>query len=402
MAYGYKRPKDGVHKVAQGDTIESIASQYGFFDWEKIWNDGGNATLKESRPNPNMLVPGDEVVIPELEQKEESRAVDSWHEFHVKRTKRFLRLKLQNSDGSAIADRPYKIDPGARFNGTWAQKNQTTDADGKIEEEIPHNMREADLVLEEDHLRVKLLIGQLLPLPTQPPVEAPDLAGSLEGAASGLLDSAKGIASGGAGGLLDAAKGAAGGLTGGLGGGGGGGLGGSIGSGGASGGGGLSGGLSGIGKAAGSAAGGFKDAAAGIGKQALQSAAAAIGGAVGAVGDALKGMLPSDTDPNIFAAAQRLKSMGFKPGEPKDNKRTPAFSAALMQFQTWCKEQGQLDSGAGGPLGSLTAPGGIMGGGGGPLGEIATAVAGPMMAAVGLTGKLDEETIEALKKTHGC
>lgn len=402
MAYGYKRPKSGVHKVALGDTIESIASQYGFADWEKVWNDAGNAKLKEARPNPRMLVPGDEVVIPEPEQKEESRAVDSWHEFHVKRTKRFLRLKLQNSDGSAIANRPYKIDPGSRFSGTWTQKNQTTDADGKIEEEIPHNMREADLVLEQDHLRVKLLIGQLLPLPTQPPVAAPDIAGQLGDIAGGLAESAKGIVSGGLGGLAGAAKGAAGGLAGSLGGGGGGGLGGSIGTGGASGGGGLSGGLSGVGKAVGGAAGNLKDAAAGLGKQALQSAAAAIGGAVGAVGNVLKGALPSDTDPNIYAAAQRLKSMGFKPGEPKDNRRTAEFSAALMQFQTWCKEKGQLDSGAGGPLGSLTDPGGIMGGGGGALGEIATAVAGPMLAAVGLTGKLDEATIEALKKTHGC
>jgi hypothetical protein len=94
--------------------------------------------------------------------------------------------------------------------------------------------------------------------------------------------------------------------------------------------------------------------------------------------------------------------MGFKPGDTKPNKRTAEFSSALMEFQTWCKKQGQLADSAGGPLGSLTSPGGALGGGGGPLGQIAGAVAGPMLAAVGLTGQLDEETIQALKKTHGC
>ncbi len=404
MAYGARRrPKNGIHKVAAGETVSSIAASYGFTDWEaKVWNAAENAQLKEKRINPNTLLPGDEVFIPELEQKQEGRPVDAWHQFHVKRNKRFLRVKLQNADDTAIANRPYTIEPEPTFRGVFVQKNQTTSAEGMVEEEIPHTLTKATLVLPEDNLRVKLQVGFLQPLPASEPVEGPslDVGGALSGAADALrggLGSLGDIASGAGGDLMGAAKGAAGAA---------GSLGGGFSAGGNGGGLSMSGG-GGMDGAAGAAAGlggeasGIAKAAA---KKSLGSASAMVGAAAGAISDALglDALGGDEKDPNIYPSAQRLHSMGFKPGEPKDNKRTAQFSAAVMEFQTWCKKQGNLASGAGGPLGSLTSPGGMLGGGGGPLGEIAGAVAGPMLAAVGLTGQLDKETIEALKKVHGC
>lgn len=399
MSYGAKRrPKDGIHKVVAGDTVSSVAAFYGFTEWEsKVWDAAENAQLKEQRINPNTLLPGDEVFIPELEQKQEARPVDDWHQFHVKRNKRTLRLKLQNADDTAIANRPYTIEPDASFRGTFVQKNQTTSPEGVIEEEIPHTLTKATLTLPDDNLTVKLQIGFLRPLPASEPVEGPalDIGGALEGAKgalSGGLGSLGEVASGAAGGLAGAAGGAAGSLSGGFSAGGGG-SGGSV-----------SGGLGGAAGAAGGAGGEASGVAQAAAKKALGTATAMVGAAAGAISDALglDALGGDEEDPNIYPSAQRLHSMGFKPGQPKDNKRTSQFSAALMEFQTWCKKQGNLASGAGGPLGSLTSPGGMLGGGGGPLGEIAGAVAGPMLAAVGLTGQLDEETIEALKKVHGC
>jgi len=155
-------------------------------------------------------------------------------------------------------------------------------------------------------------------------------------------------------------------------------------------------------RAVGDIAGQAQAAGAGM-KKLLASAStvanSAVKAAAGALGEAA---FPNEFDPNIYPAAQRLRSMGFEAGEPKDNRRTPQFTAALMEFQTWCKEQGNLANSAGGPLGDLTSPGGMLGGGSGPLGDVAKAVAGPLLAAVGLTAQLDEPTIDALKKTHGC
>lgn len=400
MGYGAKkRPKNGIHRVEPGDTVSSISTFYGITEWEdRVWNAPENAKLKEARPNPNELMPGDEVYIPELEEKQESRPTDAWHDFHVVRNKRFLRLRLQNADGSAIAERPYTLEPDPTFRGVFVQQGQATDADGRIEEEIPHTLTHATLVLPDDNLRVRLQIGFLQPLPSTEPVKAPsmDVGGALAGAATAAAGSLGGIASGAAGSLAGAAKGAVSGaaggaLSGGL----------SVGGGGAS----LSagGGIGGAAEAAGGLAGQAKAIGAGAAKNVLASANAMVGGAAKAVAGALGlDSLGNETDPNIYPAAQRLHSMGFKPGEPRNNKRTAQFSAALMEFQTWCKKQGQLADSAGGPLGSLTSPGGALGGGGGPLGAIAGAVAGPMLAAVGLTGQLDESTIDALNKTHGC
>ncbi|MFO0839824.1 MAG: hypothetical protein U1D55_15035 [Phycisphaerae bacterium] len=399
MSYGaLKRPKDGIHKSVEGDTISSIGALYGFTDWEnKLWNAGENSQLKTERVNPNTLVPGDQVTIPEKEQKTEPRPTDDWHDFHVVRNKRFLRLKLQTEDGKPMANRPYKIEARPTFRGTFVQQGAATTAEGVIEEEIPHTLLEADLVLPEDNLRCHLQIGYLRPLPMTDPIKSPEL--NVGGAASGVLDAVKG----GAGGLLDAAKGAAGGLmgsaTGAFSGAASGGFSASTSGGGMS----AGGGLSGAANAAGGLAGAAKGAAGGLAKAALASASGVAGAAVKAVAGIFgDGAFPSDTDPNVYPSAQRLNSMGFDPGEPKNNKKTPQFNAAVMAFQAWCKEQGSMPPDAGGPLGGLTSPGGLLSGGAGPLGDIAGAVIGPVLAGVGLTGQLDQPTIDAIKKMHGC
>ncbi|MBI4717087.1 MAG: LysM peptidoglycan-binding domain-containing protein [Planctomycetes bacterium] len=411
MPYGaLKRPKDGVHRVTAGETISSIAATYGFTDWEaKLWNAAENAKLKEQRLNPNTLAPGDEVSIPDLTPKDESRPTDAWHDFHVVRNKRFLRLKLQDENGEPIANKAYEIRPVQTFRGTFVQQGQTTDAEGKIEEEIPHTLFEAELVLPDTNIRTHLKIGFLQPLPmgekvkATPSLSAEGLLDAAKGAAGSLLGAAQGAAGGLAGAAMGAASSAAGSLSGGLSGG----IGGSAGaSGGGAGGGiggGFSGGLSGVAGAAGGLMASAKGAA-GVLMKAAAGAASSMAGVAGkAVGNLLgEASFGNDTDTNIYPAAQRLVSLGYDAGEPRDNRRTAQFSAALMAFQTWCKDKGSMSSDAGGPLGGLTSPGGMLGGGGGLAGALAGAVAGPMLAAVGLTGQLDEETINALKKTHGC
>jgi hypothetical protein len=55
------------HKIKQGETLSSIADQYGFLSYKTLYNDPQNAALRSKRPNLDILFPGDEIYIPEFE-----------------------------------------------------------------------------------------------------------------------------------------------------------------------------------------------------------------------------------------------------------------------------------------------------------------------------------------------
>src|SRR5438552_2032144 len=57
------------HTVKAGETLSSIAQQNGFRDWNTIYNASENAAFRKKRPNPNLIVPGDIVMIPDKKSK---------------------------------------------------------------------------------------------------------------------------------------------------------------------------------------------------------------------------------------------------------------------------------------------------------------------------------------------
>lgn len=81
------------HIVQAGDCIDSIAVRFGFFP-DTLWKHGDNAELKEKRKDPNVLAPGDIVVIPDKRVKEESGATEQHHKFKRKGVPAKLRMKL--------------------------------------------------------------------------------------------------------------------------------------------------------------------------------------------------------------------------------------------------------------------------------------------------------------------
>ncbi len=79
------------HKVAQGERLATIAGQYGFACWQTIWNFKGNQELKDLREDPNVLFPGDEVVIP-TKLKRDAEVPGGTATYVVKRGKEVLRV----------------------------------------------------------------------------------------------------------------------------------------------------------------------------------------------------------------------------------------------------------------------------------------------------------------------
>jgi hypothetical protein len=128
--------------VVQGDCIYSIAKQYGFA-WKVLWNLADNAGLKQTRKDPNVLLVGDVVMVPEKQQKEMSCATDAKHTFQLNDTPARLALQMLDRNHKPRKGLPYSVSiDGAVHSGT-------TDGEGKINEPMPADAKKASLVLQD-------------------------------------------------------------------------------------------------------------------------------------------------------------------------------------------------------------------------------------------------------------
>jgi hypothetical protein len=132
------------YTVQQGDHLSSIAKDNGFTDYTIIWNHPNNADLKNKRKNPNILLPGDEIFIPDMEEKQESGATDKKHTFKVDKTTLKLRLVLEDIYEKPIAGAQCAL----LIDGQVYQL--TTDSNGKLEQEIPLDAKEGVLTIRGD------------------------------------------------------------------------------------------------------------------------------------------------------------------------------------------------------------------------------------------------------------
>src|SRR5438105_358348 len=95
------------HTVQSGDCISSIANEHGFFP-DTVWNDSANAALREKRKNPNVLAPGDTVVIPDKREKTEARDSGQEYRFRKRGVPAKFRLRLL-AEGKPIANAPFTL-----------------------------------------------------------------------------------------------------------------------------------------------------------------------------------------------------------------------------------------------------------------------------------------------------
>jgi len=151
------------YKVKEGDCISSIAAKYGLFP-DTIWDDPANQQLKDERKDPNVLKPGDVLVVPDKRLKEESGGTEQRHKFRKKAGTTMLRMQLLDDEGPR-ANLAYTVEIDGHF------VSGTTDADGKLEHAIPSSARRGNLLVEgEDPL--PLALGELDPVNTLSGVQA--------------------------------------------------------------------------------------------------------------------------------------------------------------------------------------------------------------------------------------
>src|SRR5436190_14937281 len=97
------------HIVQQGDCLASIAKQYGFADWNTIYNDGLNAAFRKLRPDPHVLLPGDRLYIPDKNLKSESCQTGMVHRFKLLRKQTRLRIVVRDIDGTPLGGKKYNL-----------------------------------------------------------------------------------------------------------------------------------------------------------------------------------------------------------------------------------------------------------------------------------------------------
>lgn len=127
-------------KAISGECISSIARDAGHF-WQTLWDHASNAKLKQRRRDPNVLLPGDAVWVPDRRPKEETGNTDAHHKFKRKGEPARVRIRLTRN-GRPIANAPYRL---------WIDAEEspgTTDGDGMVTLPARGNARSGKLIVQ--------------------------------------------------------------------------------------------------------------------------------------------------------------------------------------------------------------------------------------------------------------
>jgi hypothetical protein len=157
--------------VRGGDSMMSIAFDHGVF-YETLWNHSANAALKQKRKNPNVLMPGDVVHVPDKVIKEVSAAQKKRHKFKLKGVPAKLNLRIleesePNASGGSQEDMPRKNVPFNLYVDEVLLTEGNTDADGWVKCAVAPNARTGRLVLEpgtDKETSLVLSFGHLNPI----------------------------------------------------------------------------------------------------------------------------------------------------------------------------------------------------------------------------------------------
>jgi Putative peptidoglycan binding domain len=150
------------HVVKQGEHLSQIAELYGFRDYRTVWNDPANAQLRANRANPNVLMPGDVVHVPDRLRKQESVSTDHTHRFTLSGRRLMLRLALRDFGNEPLANAKCVITIAG------VAKELNTNAKGHVEMPIAADVTEATVAFDDPSLpfdlSVPIRVGYLDPV----------------------------------------------------------------------------------------------------------------------------------------------------------------------------------------------------------------------------------------------
>jgi hypothetical protein len=97
------------HTVAQGEWMAQIAANYGFADPSPILQHGDNADLVKKRPQQQLLLPNDQVFVPDPAVKKVDCPTGQAYRFKVQVPKTKVQIVVHDEDGEPIKSKPFKL-----------------------------------------------------------------------------------------------------------------------------------------------------------------------------------------------------------------------------------------------------------------------------------------------------
>jgi hypothetical protein len=163
---------NGNYVVRTGDCLESIAFQRGLL-WQSIWDHPRNGELKQAGRTPNVLLPGDQLYIPERVRKVTSATTDKVHKFCLKNVPSKIQIRIvrwvQSSNQSSSqqgTSQPRANIPYILVIDGKTTRGQT-DNDGMVIQSISPGARQGKLILESgspNACEIELDLGALDPV----------------------------------------------------------------------------------------------------------------------------------------------------------------------------------------------------------------------------------------------
>lgn len=168
------------HTVKAGDCMLSIATDNGFY-WETLWDHPRNAKLRQKREDPFQLVEGDQVFVPDIQERPLRGSTGNRHTVRIKGIPASVQVQVFGDGHEPMSDQPFVLEVGGK------KIEGRTTGDGVVQAFVPHGEKTAKLTVGEGEHAVKLdlAIGHL-----DPPGETKGVQGRLAnlGFYSGEID----------------------------------------------------------------------------------------------------------------------------------------------------------------------------------------------------------------------
>lgn len=142
--------------IRDGEHLDVIAYRHGVQPAD-VWNDPGNAHLREARAGGHMLKAGDMVVLPERVHPKPVQVFAGGEIQIVARIPKITVTVVLASDGQPLAGEPWHIE------GRGERASGVTGADGKVSFEVRVTTPRVTLLLERSGQHREIVVGGLDP-----------------------------------------------------------------------------------------------------------------------------------------------------------------------------------------------------------------------------------------------